>query len=362
MILFRILFRIGCFCPEISRSPLSFYGREDHQAPAFNHIKFRCIVAIKSENTQPPPPQPPVNGGGQPKNPYPITTNHQPTTNNQQLNLLKLNLTKVNIYSKFDLMTCLPLSAAIAHNLHHHIRLVATDFDSTVTKCGKITADLLQSLTDLANAGLPVLIVTGRSAGWVNGLATYLPVIGAIAENGGVFFSHRETDPPVILSAIADLSEHKLKLAQTFASLQEEFPQLQVSFDNQFRLTDWTFDVSGLSHEDLQKINHCCQQAGWGFTYSSIQCHIKPPAQEKATALQKLLSLQFPEYAPKEVLTVGDSPNDESLFNPALFPLSVGVANLREYLPRLTHTPTYMTQEKEVDGFRELVRCLTQYS
>lgn len=241
---------------------------------------------------------------------------------------------------------------------HQDVRLVATDFDGTLTKLGKITADLLQSLTDLADAGFAVLIVTGRSAGWVNGLATYLPVVGAIAENGGVFFSHREMDPPVILSAIADLSEHKLKLAQTFASLQGEFPQLQESLDNRFRLTDWTFDVQGLSHEDLQRINAFCEEAGWGFTYSSIQCHIKPATQEKGRALQKLLSLQFPEYSPEQVLTVGDSPNDESLFNSGLFPLSVGVGNLREYLPRLTHTPAYITQEPELDGFRELVRCL----
>lgn len=257
-------------------------------------------------------------------------------------------------------MTCLPLSAAIARNFYHDVRLVATDFDGTLTKCGKITADLLQSLTDLADAGFSVLIVTGRSAGWVNALATYLPVVGAIAENGGVFFSHRETDPPVILSAIADLSEHKLKLAQTFAILQEQFPQIQESADNQFRLTDWTFDVHGLSQEDLQRINAFCQQAGWGFTYSSIQCHIKLATQEKGSALQKLLSLHFPEYSPQQVLTVGDSPNDESLFNSALFPLSVGVGNLREYLPLLTHTPAYITEEKEVNGFRELVRCLTQ--
>lgn len=255
-------------------------------------------------------------------------------------------------------MTCLPLSPAAARNWPQDVRLVATDFDGTLTKLGKITADLLQSLTDLADAGFAVLIVTGRSAGWVNGLATYLPVVGAIAENGGVFFSHRETEPPVILSAIADLSAHKLKLAQTFASLQGKFPQLQESLDNRFRLTDWTFDVQGLSHEDLQKINEFCEQAGWGFTYSSIQCHIKPATQEKGKALQKLLSLQFPEYSPEQVLTVGDSPNDESLFNSGLFPLSVGVGNLREYLPRLLHTPAYITQEPELDGFRELVRCL----
>lgn len=257
-------------------------------------------------------------------------------------------------------MTYTPLSEAIAHNFNPDVRLVASDFDGTLTKFGKITANLLQGLVDLANAGLPVLIVTGRSAGWVSGLVNYLPVIGAIAENGGFFVSPQEADPPLILTPIADLTQHRLNLAQTFAHLQAEFPQLQETSDNRFRLTDWTFDVQGLTWEDLQKIDHLCTDRGWGFTYSSIQCHIKPATQDKATGLLKLLSTQFPNYSSAQVLTVGDSPNDESLFNSVFFPLSVGVANLLEYRDRLTHAPAYITQGKEVEGFGELVQFLTQ--
>ena len=171
---------------------------------------------------------------------------------------------------------------------------------------------------------------------------------------------HIEADPPLILTPIADLKEHRLNLGKTFANLQEEFPQLRETSDNLFRLTDWTFYIDGLSLEDLQKIRTFCEADGWEFTYSSIHGHIKPATQDKATGLLKLLSTHFPEYSPDKVLTLGDSPNDESLFNPEIFPLSVGVANLLDYRDRLVNGPAYITQGHEVSGFCELVHFLTR--
>ena len=81
-------------------------------------------------------------------------------------------------------------------------RLIATDMDGTLAQQGKFTASLLHALEDLSAADIPVLIVTGRSAGWVSGLATYLPVAGAmapatgkqIAENGGLFYPAQSTE------------------------------------------------------------------------------------------------------------------------------------------------------------------------
>jgi len=118
--------------------------------------------------------------------------------------------------------------------------------------------------------------------------------------------------------------------------------------------------VQGLSETDLQWMAETCDQNGWGFTYSTVQCHIKFPQQDKATALQGILQQYFPGITPAEIVTVGDSPNDESLFNPAIFPNSVGVANVREYGDRLTHFPHYLTASQEVQGFLELARYLQQ--
>ncbi|MEB3220324.1 MAG: HAD family hydrolase [Nostocales cyanobacterium 94392] len=233
------------------------------------------------------------------------------------------------------------------------ILLVATDMDGTLTTKGKFTDTLLQALQDLAAANIKVLIVTGRSAGWVSGLSYYLPVVGAIAENGGLFYSCI-TEQAVSITPIPNLEKHRKDLATVFEKLKLDFPQIQESSDNRFRISDWTFDVAGLDHTSLQMMQHQCQELGWGFTYSNLQCHIKPLGQDKVVGLSQVLRKYFGEYVSDQVVTVGDSPNDESLFDPNYFPLSVGVANVLEYVDQLQHKPAYITQKKEGEGFCEL--------
>lgn len=236
-----------------------------------------------------------------------------------------------------------------------NLRLIATDMDGTLTQDGKFTANLLQALQELSAAKIAVLIVTGRSAGWVSGLVSYLPVVGAIAENGGIFYQNNHT---VALTSISNLVEHRQKLAAAYQQLKLEFGQIQESDDNRFRLTDWTFDNQDLTIAQLQRLDELCGAMGWGFTYSSVQCHIKPLLQDKAVGLRQVLAQFFPDYSPQQVLTVGDSPNDVSLFNPELFPLSVGVANVVDYIDQMIYQPAYVTQGAEGEGFCELARFL----
>jgi hydroxymethylpyrimidine pyrophosphatase-like HAD family hydrolase len=66
-------------------------------------------------------------------------------------------------------MSLLPLSQA--PDRLRTVRLIATDIDGTLTTHGKFTPNVLQALTNLAQAGITVVLVTGRSAGWVSGLA-----------------------------------------------------------------------------------------------------------------------------------------------------------------------------------------------
>lgn len=246
-----------------------------------------------------------------------------------------------------------PLSELIATDLVKNIRLVATDMDGTLTQMGKFTSALLQVLEDLAQANIQVLIVTGRSAGWVSGLVTYLPVMGAIAENGGLFYP-TDVETPVALTSIPDIANHRHQLAQVFQQLHKQFPSICESRDNRFRITDWTFDVKGLNLAQLQRMEYLCQQLGWGFTYSNVQCHIKPLGQDKAVGLLQVLHEYFPQLTLEQVVTVGDSPNDESLFNPNKFPLSVGVKNVLHYTHQLSYQPRYITNASEGKGFCEL--------
>jgi HAD superfamily hydrolase (TIGR01484 family) len=237
------------------------------------------------------------------------------------------------------------------------VKLVASDVDGTLTQDGKFTADLLMAIDRLTRKGIDLLLVTGRSAGWVSALRNYLPITGAIAENGGLFFASADS-LPTTLSPIADISSHRQQLAATFTKLCEQFPQLQESVDNAYRITDWTFDVAGLSDRDLDAISQICADEGWGFTYSTVQCHIKPLAQDKATGIWQVIKQHFAHLSAEQVLTIGDSPNDEAMFDRHKFPLSLGVANIVEYRDRLIHKPVYVTAQPEVAGFCELVDLL----
>ena len=143
-------------------------------------------------------------------------------------------------------MPFIPLSEAAKNSWIKDICLVAADMDGTLTQQGKFTASLLQALENLANAGIEVLIVTGRSAGWVSGLAAYLPIRGAIAENGGLFYPGTG-EVGASLTSLAEPVVHHQKLAQMFRQLQAQFPHIKESSDNQFRVTDWTFDNQDLS-------------------------------------------------------------------------------------------------------------------
>ena len=238
------------------------------------------------------------------------------------------------------------------------IRLIASDVDGTLTQNGKFSSDFISTLLDLQSTGIKVLLVTGRSAGWVSALVNYLPVSGAIAENGGIFLKPNGTQD--LLSSVPNLSRHRILLENTFHHIKQLFPNLHPSADNQFRITDWTFDVNDLSTEDIQAISSQCQQMGWSFTYSNVQCHIKPSHQDKATGLMSVLKKYFPELNSQQVLTIGDSPNDEAMFNPDLFPISVGVANVRHYQDKMLHLPKYVTYTFEFVGFSELAKLLLQ--
>jgi HAD superfamily hydrolase (TIGR01484 family) len=243
-------------------------------------------------------------------------------------------------------------------NSYHwqNIRLIATDMDGTLTQGEEFDAKLLQILTRLSAARIDVLVTTGRSAGWVQAIATYLPVVGAIAENGGLVYWNHDPQPDLIDKI--DIIQHRRELQKVFQILQAKFPKIKESVDNPFRMTDWTFDVENLSPMELEQIELVCKSQGYGFTYSTIQCHIKPIYQDKAYGLNRIIPQHFPHLKPSEIVTVGDSPNDESMFNQAEFPLSVGVANVFKYRDRLKYLPAYVTSKSEGEGFCELATLI----
>src|SRR5688572_28881095 len=69
------------------------------------------------------------------------------------------------------------------------VRAVFTDVDGTLTTGHKLKSTTVSALEALSGAGVKLVLVTGRPAGWGECWARNLPVEGVIDENGALYFS-----------------------------------------------------------------------------------------------------------------------------------------------------------------------------
>ena len=84
--------------------------------------------------------------------------------------------------------------AAMPGSALARLRVLAADIDDTITAGGKLPARTLELFEELEAAGLVVALVTGRSAGWAQALAGYLPGVRlVVGENGLVWPRARPT-------------------------------------------------------------------------------------------------------------------------------------------------------------------------
>ena len=73
------------------------------------------------------------------------------------------------------------------------VRAVLTDIDDTLTESGRLPAIAYQALENLHEAGLIVIPVTGRPAGWCDMIARQWPVDGVVGENGAFYFRYEQS-------------------------------------------------------------------------------------------------------------------------------------------------------------------------
>src|SRR5215813_5422753 len=78
------------------------------------------------------------------------------------------------------------LPAAVARDLLG----VFTDIDDTLTTDGRLPAASYAALEQLEAAGLAVVPITGRPAGWCDMIARFWPVAGVVGENGALAYSY----------------------------------------------------------------------------------------------------------------------------------------------------------------------------
>jgi len=229
------------------------------------------------------------------------------------------------------------------------LRVLAADIDDTITAAGKLTPRTLGLFEEFEAAGLIVALVTGRSAGWAQALAGYLPGVRlVVGENGLVCFDsagRRDLGPPRDADFAFVLAENADRVARALALTRTD--------DDAFRLFERTFlRPAGFDADALRRCGQLVD-AGFEVIASSIHIHVRPSGWDKADGLLAALGLPGVE-TDASILFVGDSSNDRPLF--ARFPrTSVGVRNVARFLDELgADQPAYITEGEAAAGFAEV--------
>ena len=238
---------------------------------------------------------------------------------------------------------------------------VLTDIDDTLTADGAIAPAALDALHRLAAAGVPVVAITGRPAGWSEPFALAWPVAAIVAENGAVLLRNRAGQLQMqFVADAATRAGHQLRLQACARAVLAQVPGATLAQDSAGRLTDIAIDHSEFTHLDAAQIAQVVavmRTHGLTATVSSIHIngwigdHDKPSGAR--WAVQQVLGRP---WNPADWVYVGDSTNDQAMFQ--ALPLTVGVANIARFLPQLQAFPGYVTQAERGDGFAELASAL----
>ena len=246
------------------------------------------------------------------------------------------------------------------------IRGVFCDIDDTLTTGGQLTAAAYSALARLSQAGLVVVPITGRPAGWCDHIARMWPVSAVVGENGAFYF-HYDVGARTMRRRFVDeavtRAAHRARLAAIGQEIVRAVPGAAIAADQLYRETDLAIDycedVPLLAPADVDRIVTIMKGHGLTAKVSSIHVNGWFGAYDKLTMARTLMREVFGvdlDAARAAYLFVGDSPNDAPLF--AHFPHAVGVANIREFDGRLEHEPAYVTRERGGGGFHEVVECL----
>lgn len=232
-----------------------------------------------------------------------------------------------------------------------------TDIDDTLTRDGAIEPAALAALHDLAAAGLPVIAITGRGAGWSEPFARDWPLAAIVAENGAVMLRRSATglqrdflDPPAVRA------DHARRLAACARAIVEQVPDAALARDSGGRITDIAIDhgeYTQLSPPGIAAVVQLMRRHGLNATVSSIHVNGWIGSHSKWTGATWAVGVCCARTLdPRRWLYVGDSANDEPMFE--RLPHSVGVANIAPVLPRLRVPPAWVTGAERGQGFAEV--------
>ena len=247
-----------------------------------------------------------------------------------------------------------------------NVRFVLSDIDDTITTEGRLTGAAYLALERLTLAGITVIPITGRPAGWCDHIARMWPVYGVVGENGAFYYRYDRQARKMHCHAWAtpeQLADSRRRLDVLAGEILEAVPGCALASDQAFRKAelaiDFCEDVEPLPESDVRRIVGLFEAAGAHAKISSIHVNGWFGDYDKLSMTRTLFAREFGlrlEDHLDEILFIGDSPNDAPMFG--FFPLSVGVANVHAQLHRMTDTPSFVTPSAGGAGFVEMAECL----
>lgn len=241
---------------------------------------------------------------------------------------------------------------------------VLSDIDDTLTWEGRLTPSAFAKLHELQEAGIKVVLVTGRPAGWVDHIARMWPVDAVVGENGGLW-AYMEGGKLVqkYFASEAERQESRTKLNQLAETILDRFPGAGLASDQAYRALDLAIDfcedVPPLPTEQVYHILQCFLDAGAHAKISSIHVNGWFGEWNKLDGVRQLFKevwgLNLDTQLDKWVY-FGDSANDEPMYE--AFIHSVGVANIAPFLKDMKAHPKWITQGYGGEGFVEGINAL----
>ncbi len=245
---------------------------------------------------------------------------------------------------------------------------VFTDIDDTLTTHGSLTAQAYAAMQRLHDAGLLLIPVTGRPAGWCDHIARMWPVSAVVGENGALYMRHDAAARKLRVRHLLDAQERERnrgRLAAIGERIVREVPGCALASDQRYRESDLAIDycedVAPLPAADVEHIAALMRAEGLTAKVSSIHVNGWFGAYDKLGMTRRLLAEEFGidlDAARHRFAFVGDSPNDAPLFD--YFPYSIGVANVRAFGDRIATPPKFVTLGESGAGFAEVADRLVE--
>jgi HAD superfamily hydrolase (TIGR01484 family) len=246
------------------------------------------------------------------------------------------------------------------------IKGVLTDIDETVSTGGHLTPEAYSALAALKAAGLLVIPVTGRPAGWCDMIVRFWPVDAVVGENGAFWMWHDHKAHKLktrFIQSDAERAAGRRRLEAVRADVLREVPGSAIASDQPYRLADLAVDfcedVPALPMAEVERIAAIFARHGATARISSIHVNGWFGTYDKLTTSQAMMAELFGVDLARDADSyafVGDSPNDAPMFG--FFANAVGVANVAAFADRLAHKPRWITRARSGAGFVELARAL----